>query len=297
MKITSTIVALLTLGFCLLSSQVAMAQKAKDIPVTTSIEGTGAQGDPTVNNYRIQSDLLGPYRNRVDSVVSVMQGFGEWQFDALDSSRSVLFDFRDPVPNSNATSPFSVGRAPAKFVTKSYTLYGSATVSSMKGLNSVLISPLHVTFVQDGEKYIIWMSSVKHPETNFALVTCTGVVDPTKPDTSQCNQWRIEPAVTQPDGQRKNIAKLVRSYSSKGKILEEDHGNFYLSFSISLTSALEQSASKHAGPFRGGSPSTEGEGSGYDFWRSSRTPTPRPPSPSNSDGSVGFPGNQPKRIR
>jgi len=65
------------------------------------------------------------------------------------------------------------------------------------------------------------------------VVRCVGVVSSTN---SQCNHWTIEPSVTQPDGQLKNIAKLVRVTTGKGnKIIEEDHGNFYLSFSIDIT--------------------------------------------------------------
>src|SRR5262249_49467466 len=108
-------------------------------------------------------------------------------------------------------------------------------VAGMRGLNSTLITPLVFRFDLNGNTYRIWMNSQSYPETNYGVITCTGVVDPNNPSTSQCNQWRIEPSVTQPDGQRKNIAKLVRAYTSKGRAIEEDHGDFYMSFSISFT--------------------------------------------------------------
>jgi hypothetical protein len=128
-----------------------------------------------------------------------------------------------------------VGQVPAKVETKSYILYGNGKVSGMKGLNSTLITPLLLRFDLNGNTYRIWMSSQNYPQTNYALATCTGVVDPNNPGSSQCNQWRIEPAVTQPDGQKKNIAKLVRFYTSRGRTIEEDHGDFYMSFAIGIT--------------------------------------------------------------
>jgi len=229
---------ILTVVLCITSGSGALAQKTlkKSVPVTSTIEGSGALEDPTVFNYRIQSDLLGVYQNGVDSVVSVLQTGGDWQLDALASPiRSVLLDFRDPVASSNATPPFSTAQTRAKVETKSYLLYGNGKVSGMTGLNSTLITPLIVRFDFGGNTYRVWMNSGTYPQTNYALVTCTGVVDPNNPSTSQCNQWRIEPSVTQPDGQRKNIVKLVRFYISRGKTIEEDHGDFYMAFSIGIT--------------------------------------------------------------
>jgi hypothetical protein len=39
--------------------------------------------------------------------------------------------------------------------------------------------------------------------------------------------------VTQPSG--KNIGRLVRVYTSKGKTVEEPHGDFYMPFSLRMT--------------------------------------------------------------
>src|SRR5262245_30482656 len=125
-KRLNMITVVLTLGLSLLFSSVGLAQKNRDTAVTTSIEGTGVLPDPTVFNYRIQSDLLGPYHNGIDSVGSVLQSGGDWQLETHGSAvRSILLDFRDAVPNSNPSPPFAVGQAPTKVETKSYLLYGS----------------------------------------------------------------------------------------------------------------------------------------------------------------------------
>lgn len=235
MNRTTLLIAMILLIACLVSGSVGSAQRTlkKAIPVTSSIAGTGALPDASIFNYRVQSDLVGPYLHNVDSVTSELQTGGDWRVDALASpTRTMLFDFRDPVLNSNPNPPFLVGQAPGMIETKSYLLYGNGKIAGMSGLDSTLQTPLVMRFDINGNTYRIWMNSASHPQTNYALVTCTGVVSPTNP---QCNHWKIEPSVTQPDGQLKNIARLVRFYTSKGKTIEEDRGHFYLSFSIDIT--------------------------------------------------------------
>jgi hypothetical protein len=223
------------LGLCFISELETPAQRTlkKAIPVTSSLAGTGALADPSIFNYRVQSDLLGPYLDGVGSVTSELQTGGDWRLDALSSTtRTMLLDFRDGVPGSNPTPPVMVGNIPAMIETKSYLLYGNGKLAGMTGLNSTLITPLLLRFDLNGNTYRVWMNSTDYPETNYALVKCIGVVSPTN---SQCNHWTIEPSVTQPDGQLKNISKLVRFYTSKGKTNQEDYGDFYLSFLIDIT--------------------------------------------------------------
>src|SRR5215471_11265126 len=136
MKRTSLALTIVALGLCFISGSNAIAQRTlkQAVSVTSTIEGTGALPDPTVFNYRIQSDLLGPYHDAVDSVVSQLQTGGDWILDTQASPvRSILIDFRDPVPNSNPNPPFSVEQIPAKVLTQSLFLYGNGKVSGMKG--------------------------------------------------------------------------------------------------------------------------------------------------------------------
>lgn len=236
MKKTLLVILVLTLG---LGSPLATraGRPNQAVPVTSTIDGTGSLPDPTIQNYRIQSELLGPYHDGVDSVVSQMQGNGgDYELNTLGSlTRKMLIDLRDTVPNSGATPPFGVQQIPARIVTKTYELYPEKRPYNMTGLGSTLLSPIVLRFDLNGNTWRLWMNSQLYPETNYAVITCTGVVDPNNPSTSQCNQWRIEPSVTQPDGQRKNITKLVRAYTAKGKTIEENHGDFYMSFSLKMT--------------------------------------------------------------
>jgi len=216
--------------FCGLTTG-ARAQKVKvtDVPVTTTIAGAGPSTSPI---YRIQSDLLGSYQNQVNSVQSVLQASsGDWVLDT-GPSRTVLVDLRDPVPNSGAAPPFAYLYILARLIAKGHDT-SSTSIAGMRGLNSTLLSPLSVAFNYGGNSYGVRMNPLNWPQTNFALVTCTGVVDPSNPATSQCNQWTIEPSVTQPDGEVKNIAHLERVLN--GKITSESHGDFYMSFSILVT--------------------------------------------------------------
>jgi hypothetical protein len=233
----SSLISFTLLAVSLICGPAAFSQKPNPgTPVTTTIDGGGVISDPTIFNYRIQSDLLGSYREGVDSVVSVLQPGGDWQLDTTPSpNRKLLLDFRDSIASSNPSAPFSTALVPAKVETKSYLLYGHGMLDQMTGLNSTLITPLLVRFDYNGNSYRLWMSPYHYADTNNALVTCTGVADPTMPSTSKCVQWRIEPSVTQADGQEKNVARLIRFYTYKGKEIDESHGDFYMAFSIGFT--------------------------------------------------------------
>jgi hypothetical protein len=209
------------------------AQKIRDTPVTTNVSGTGVQADPGAANYRIQSDLLGPYKNGIDAVESIIQTSfqpGDWIVNTLSSAkRSLLLDLRDPV-TTTATLPFSYAQVPTRIIVKGH-LTSATSFGQMTGLGTTFLAPMYVRFEFARSTYHLTMDHDPSNGTDYVLVTCTGVVDPLNPATSRCNQWRIEPSVTQADGQRKNIARLVRD----GKAGSVDTlGDFYMSFTFSV---------------------------------------------------------------
>lgn len=226
---------------CLLgSANKALPASKGGISVTSAIQQADQSTSPPTG-YRIEDDGLGFYYDGVNSVQSYLdRTSGDWKLDTSTSStRRVYVDFGDPVPNSgpggsNPTPPFTSNRVPATIVTKAYMASGG-DISKMTGLNSMLLTVLSVAFNYNGQSYGVRMNTGNFPETNYALVTCTGVVDPNNPSTSQCNQWKIEPSVIQPDGRKKNVAKLVRVYTANRQTVNEDHGDFYMSFSMSFT--------------------------------------------------------------
>jgi hypothetical protein len=203
--------------------------------VNSMIAGYGIDSSPT---YRIQSDQLGAYTNSKD-VQSIIQGVGAWVLDTNYSSRStrsVLLDFRDPIPGSGPSgarpvSPFAVQLVKARLIAIC-NFYG-VSMLNMYGVGSNIVCPLAVAFDYNGSKYRLAMNSDNFPETQPVSITCMRVVDPANA-TSQCNQWKIEPLGIQPDGQKKNVAKLLK-VSTNAHQPDQDNGDFYMSFAIDIT--------------------------------------------------------------
>ena len=105
MKNCFLLIVILTLLVFSANLSVQNAGPVRDIPVTSVIYNNDSNGIP----YRIQSDSLGSYKNGVGSVVSIVQGIGNWELDLLNSTtRKIFVDLGDPVPNSNPNhTPFT----------------------------------------------------------------------------------------------------------------------------------------------------------------------------------------------
>jgi hypothetical protein len=203
-----------------------------DVPVTSTIDGLGVDTLPTL---RIQSDQAGVYTNS-NSVQSIIQGSaGDWVLDLLNFSsspqRKVLIDFRDAIAGSGPsggapTPPFSYQMVRARFVSKCSdygidmrTINGGATV----------YCPLAIAFDDaSGIHYRLTMHANNFPEVNLVQITCLTNTN------SNCTQWKIEPSVTQLDGERKNAAKLLKLATNPHQT-DQNMGDFYLSFGINLT--------------------------------------------------------------
>jgi hypothetical protein len=205
-----------------------------DTPVTTTIEGLGVDTLPTL---RFQSDQLGAYANS-GALQSILQAsLGDWVLDTLNYTsspqRKVLVDLRDPVPGSGPgggepIAPFAYQLVRARLISKCSeygndmrTIPGGATVNC----------PLAIAFDDAaGVRYRLAMNPNNFIEVNSVLVTCV-----TTDANSKCNQWKIEPSVTQfPSGERKNVAKLLK-IATRPRDVDQDMGDFYLSFTIHLT--------------------------------------------------------------
>jgi hypothetical protein len=238
-----TKIALAGLFLCSTLVMTAAAQKNQETPVTSIIEGFGVNTSPTL---RIQSDLLGSYKNS-SSVQSILQSYGDWVLDTdyakpghtSSSPRKILIDFRDPTPtnggNPTALFPDGWGVVTARFISKC-TQFGE-DMRTMLGVNSQITCPLAVGIQVPNfpGSYLIAMNHIIRVGTDSITITCTGVVDPTKPATSPCNQWRFEPwALATEDHSGKSIGKLIGATQLKNGT-EVDMGNFYFSFAIDVT--------------------------------------------------------------
>ena len=216
----------------------ALAGKPVNVPeviVVSTIDGTGVLADPTVPNYRLQSDLLGDYRHGVDQVVSHLQGgqfgsgAGDWELVTSDSSvRKLTLDLREPY-DASANPPFAYTTLPARIIVKCH-LVSPASIGGMRGLNTTLICLMNVSFVLGRDNYVLTMNRGAYADINDALVTCTEVSgDPADPN-APCTAWTVDPSVIDSTGPR-NLARLVMS--GRGGRLE-DRGRYYMSFHISF---------------------------------------------------------------
>jgi len=235
----ATFAVLLAL-FCL---PVAKAQRISDVSVTSTIKDFVDYTDPNLGTtqripMQIESDGLGPYRN-TKYVQSIIQSGGDWELDALSSrysDRKVYLDFSQPITGSGSNggipvAPFTSAVLKARFISKCHD-YGNSMFTILGG--QTVPCPLVVTFDYAGNSYRLPMNPLtNYPETDYVNITCTGV-----DANSQCNQWKIEPSgacVTSDCTVRKNVVRLGKLVTVKGQTTEENQGDFYMSFSISIT--------------------------------------------------------------
>jgi hypothetical protein len=204
---------------------------SSDVPVTSTIDGLGVDTLPTL---RIQSDQSGAYTNS-SSLKSILQAIaGDWVLNTPNSSppRKVLIDLRDGVagsgPNGGAPiAPFTYQLVAANFI-EQCSVYGTDMRTIPGG--TTVYCPLAIAFADaTGTQYRLTMRADNFPEVNLTQVTCVST-----DANSRCNQWKIEPSVTQLNGERKNVAKLLK-VATKGHQSDQDMGDFYLSFTIHLT--------------------------------------------------------------
>jgi hypothetical protein len=211
----------------------AKGKPPSDTPVTTTIDGLGVNTLPTM---RIQSDQLGAYRNS-SSLQSILQSaLGDWVLDTLNYNsspqRKVLIDLRDPVAGSGPgggapTAPFAYQSVRARFISKC-SQYGVDMRTIAAG--ATIYCPLAIAFDDaGGVRYRLSMHSDNFPEVNLVQITCL-----TTNTAGKCNQWKMEPSVTQLDGERKNVAKLLK-VATKPHQSDQDTGDFYMSFTIHMT--------------------------------------------------------------
>lgn len=229
--LVALVFALATTGLVLTVG--AKGKPPSDMPVTTVIDGLGVNTLPTL---RIQSDQLGAYQNS-SSLQSLLQAsLGDWVLDTLNYNsspqRKVLIDLRDAVPGSGPnggapTAPFAYQHVRARFIAKC-SQYGT----DMRNMqpNNFYPCPLAIAFDDaGGVRYRLSMHADNFPEVNLMQVTCV-----TADTNGKCNQWKLEPSVTQLNGERKNVAKLLK-VATKPNQSDQDMGDFYLSFAIHLT--------------------------------------------------------------
>jgi hypothetical protein len=223
MKKLTTIFAAIAICFGIATN--TFARKAKPcptIPVTSTIQNSDANFMP----YRIQSDLLGAYKNCVDSVDSIIQGIGAWELDMLGSPvRRVYVDFGDPVPGTNPynLTPPPNGYYPVRFLSNCPT--GGPNLLNL-ALGATAVCRLIIAVDYGADRYSIRFNSENYPGTDEVSWSCTSAA------SGSCNGWRMQ---SDPNGSGKLAAQLLKITTSRGKTVEQSYGKYYFSFDISLT--------------------------------------------------------------
>jgi len=234
LSISGTIALVLLLSLSLGSGNATTGKGGfPDIPVTTTLDTTGSVTPDPGTNYRLEGDGNGQYHDGVAGISSILQGAinnpsRDWILDTRGSStRNVLIDLRNPVPNSGATPIFSWQLLPTRIIVMCHeALTGSFPAIQ---LNQTVSCPMFVRFTFAGNDYRLSMTSgpgasPDYPETNNALVTCTTV------SANQCAAWRVTP-VTQAGGAVENVARL----EPLCKHCPAASGDFYLTFNFEVT--------------------------------------------------------------
>jgi hypothetical protein len=211
----------------------AKGKPASDTAVTTTIDGLGVDTLPTL---RIQSDQAGAYKNS-SSLQSILQAsLGDWVLDMLNYAsspqRRVLIDLRDPVPGSGPnggapSAPFTYQMVRTRFISKC-----SQNGIDMRTMQPNNLYPCDLAVAFDdasGVRYRLAMNPNNFAETNWVQITCVAT-----DANAKCNQWRMEPSVTQLNGERKNVTKLLK-VATKPNQADQDMGDFYLSFTMHVT--------------------------------------------------------------
>lgn len=216
---------LILLAFGTLAINVS-AQPNKPRRGDTSVTSTFQDVDQATSlSYTMRSDSGGSYINGTDSVVSIIQGIGDWELDLSSSpSRQVFFDFSSPIPGTNTqnVTPPSSGAYTVRFLSQCGVRPGKK-LQDLRISDGTIQCPLNVRIVVGSEDYSLRFRTVEFPGSNDVLWTCTSEAN------NKCNGWRMESA---PGG---SIARLLKITTVRNKITTTEGSLFYFTFKVDLT--------------------------------------------------------------
>lgn len=214
--------ALVTLLLALTSVNItAFAQKPSVNIVSSTIADAGADTIP----LSIRSDFQGAYLNGSDSVVSQIQGIGDWELNMLGSAvRRVNVNFNDLVPGSNPNNlptPMS-GDHRVRFITQC-TQYGN-NLLNLTTVGQTAICGMIVRVEMGSDVFSLRFFSQNFPGSDNVTVACTEVA------AGKCSGWQIQ----SPNGTGKLTARVQKITTVRGKQVLTDYGKYRFSFDISF---------------------------------------------------------------
>lgn len=210
------IVLLIVLTLSVLSSNL-FAQKGKPKPNPNTPVISTIQDDDS-NIYNIRSDLMGSYQNGVNSVVSQIQGIGDWELDMLSSpNRTVNVNFDQPVASGNPAPPANAFY-PVRFITQCSTNLTTLTAGATQSC------PLIVAINVGADRYSLRFYTANFPGTDNVGWTCNS-----QELSGKCNSWTMQ---SNPGG---NVAQLLKITTAKGKTVNTSYGFYNFNFSVNVS--------------------------------------------------------------
>ena len=216
-------IALVTLLLVLTAvNSTIVARPPSNVVVTSTI----ADADSVFMPLSIQSDLVGAYLNGTGSVVSQIQGIGDWELDMLNSAtRRANVNFDDLVAGSNPNNlpaPMS-GDHPVRFITQC-TGYGY-NLLNLTSVGQTATCGLIVAVNIGTDRYSLRFHPRYFAGSDTISVVCTAI------DTSnKCSGWRTQ----SPNGAGKLIARVQKATTVRGKQVYTEYGNYRFSFDMSF---------------------------------------------------------------
>jgi len=194
-------------------------------PASNPVRSVIADSDANFASLSLQSDLLGSYLNGTSSVVSQIQGIGDWELDMLGSAtRRVNVNFNDLVAGSNPNNlptPMS-GYFPVRFITQCGA-YGS-NLLTMTTVGQTNTCGMIVRVEMGSDVYSLRFYTQNFAGSDNVSVACTAVA------AGKCSGWRIQ----SPNGTGKLIARVQKITTVRNKQVLTEYGKYRFSFDISF---------------------------------------------------------------
>jgi hypothetical protein len=214
LRTLALIVTVLTLSI------VASAQKTSDVIVKSTI----ADADANFTPLSIQSDLAGTYIHGTASVVSRIQGIGDWEMSTLSSpTRRVYVNFDGRITNPTSDSPQS-GYHPVRFITQC--VYGTSLLSLTSVGQTARCGLIVRVEIANQGVFSVRFYNKNFPGSDDIIVACTAVT------SGKCNAWQTQSQ--KPDNDGKLTAQVFKVDTVKGKQVLTDYGFYRFSFDMSF---------------------------------------------------------------
>ena len=233
----------------LLAVSAFAARPVADLPVTSTL----ADFDASNVAYFVQSDGLGPYKNGVDGVKSVLQGgslnglSGDWDLDTYNANlkgpdnslRHAYITFSsanavqpaDPGYTSPANPPFwGTQRLSMRFLAQCSAAPYYISVKAIKP-GFPAYCPLLMRFkVSNDYRLVMGHSTPNLAETQDVQISCNAV------DASgNCNDWSVDSTPPVSQGGGPGVNQVRARLTLLGKTTNTQEGDFYFTFHIRIT--------------------------------------------------------------